>query len=451
MSIGSNLSLKIAAILLCGFVLLQTVVWTAMTLPGGNERRLYNLPRPDELRTMVEIVETTPPAHRTRLIQLLNGSLYSVKMVASPPPEPASRRDGLDAIEHDYANALPGYRVDMWGRRPLFRGFFQGRPRVSRFLAPVMLSVGLHDGTVLIVSSQPSSEVRAYLRERSLLLALGGVLVLVVLLLAVRQTTRPLVRLSHGVRDFASNLSAPDVPVGGSSELRELAIAFNDMKARIGALVAERTRILAGIAHDMRTYLTRLRLRAEFIEDSDQRDRAIADLDEMSALLDDTLIFAERDSRRERPSQFIDLRQELAAIVDLRLEMGQDIALSTTAPATIRAEPLAFRRMLANLIDNAVRHGGNARLTVREAGDRVLVAIEDDGPGVPEEVLSRLGEPFGRLDPSRDRSTGGAGLGLTIVKALAEREEAVVGFANRPEGGFVATLSFARHDRPTDR
>lgn len=445
MSIGSNLSLKIAAILLGGFVLLQTLVWVAMTFPGGNERRLYNLPRPDELRTMVAIVETTPRAHRERLIRLLNGSLYTVRLVAAPPPEPASRREGLDTIERDYAKALPGHQVDVSGRRPLFGGLFQGRPRLSRFLAPVMLSVRLRDGETLLIGSQPSAEVRAYLRERSLLGALGGLLVLGVLLLAVRQTTRPLVRLSRGVRDFASNLSAPDVPVRGSSELRDLAGAFNEMKARIGDLVAERTRILAGIAHDMRTYLTRLRLRAEFIEDGDQRDRAIADLDEMSALLDDTLIFAERDSRAERPSQVIDLQQELAAIVDLRVEMGQDVSLAPMAAAAIKAEPLAFRRMIANLIDNAVRHGGSALLTARKDGDRIILEIEDKGPGVPADALSRLGEPFGRLDPSRDRATGGAGLGLTIVKALAEREQATVAFANRAGGGFVASLSFRHH------
>lgn len=444
MSIGSNLSLKLAAILLLGFILLQALIWAAMALPaGGSDRRPFNLPRPGELRTMVDTLEATPAARRGALVELLNGSLYTVRVLGAAPRPPLGRRQGLDTLQRSYAAALPGRAVNVDGRRPLIGGFRE-RPRVSRFLAPIRVTVALRDGTVLVVNSRPSAVVRAYLRERSMLGAMGGIAVLGVLMLAVRQTTRPLVDLSRGVRHFASDLAAPDVPVRGSRELRELSGAFNEMKTRIGDLVAERTRMLAGIAHDMRTYLTRLRLRAEFIDDPGQRARAAADLDEMAALLDDTLLFARRDAERERTPERIALPEELAAFAALREEMGDPVTLAPVPDLAISAERIAFRRMLANLVDNAVRHGAQVRIAAHgeDEGEGVVIAVEDDGPGIPADALARLGEPFGRLDPSRDRQTGGAGLGLAIVRALADREGATVTFANRAEGGLVAALHF---------
>jgi signal transduction histidine kinase len=203
--------------------------------------------------------------------------------------------------------------------------------------------------------------------------------------------------------------------------------------------------MLAGIAHDMRTYLTRLRLRAEFIDDAEQRSKAAADLDEMAALLDDTLLFAKRDARMAPQARRIDLAAELSAIVALRADMGDAIMLGAVpSDLAIEATPIALRRMLANLIDNGVRHGGHVSVDVTADARAITISVVDDGPGVPPETLARLGEPFGRLDPSRNRETGGAGLGLAIVRALADREGATIRFANRFEGGFLAAVCFPR-------
>jgi signal transduction histidine kinase len=171
--------------------------------------------------------------------------------------------------------------------------------------------------------------------------------------------------------------------------------------------------------------------------------RAITDLDEMAALLDDTLLFARRDAEAAPKPQRIDIAAELSAIAGLRRDMGEAVELLPVPTSlTIQATPIALRRMLANLIDNGLRHGGQVTLSAGEWEGRVKITVADNGPGVPEAALSRLGEPFGRIDPSRDRSTGGAGLGLAIVRALAERDGAEVSFANRAGGGFVATLAF---------
>ncbi|OHT21721.1 ATP-binding protein [Edaphosphingomonas haloaromaticamans] len=449
MTIGSNLSLRITAILLGGFVLLQMLIWVVMALPSrGDDQRPYNLPLPTEARTMVDTLEAAPPARRASLVTMFNGSLYTVQILREPPPAPATQREGLDRLRLDYAAALPGRDIGLTGRRPLLGRMAGTRPWTSRFFAPITLTVPMRGGDLLVVDSRPSMVVRAYLRQRAFLGAVGGLLVLGVLALAVRQTTRPLVRLSAGVRRFTSDLDTPDLPVAGSREMRDLSAAFNEMKARIGGLMAERTRMLAGIAHDMRTYLTRLRLRAEFIDDSEQRAKAAADLDEMAALLDDTLLLAKRDGRATPQPQRIDLATELAAIVALRVDMGDAVTLGAIPPdLAIEATPISLRRMLANLIDNGVRHGGHVSIEASADDQTVTISVADDGPGVPPETLQRLGEPFGRLDPSRNRETGGAGLGLAIVRALADREGATIRFANQPKGGFVATATFPR-DNP---
>jgi signal transduction histidine kinase len=249
-------------------------------------------------------------------------------------------------------------------------------------------------------------------------------------------------RLATGVRRFSSDLTTPDVPVTGSREMRELSLAFNEMKARIGVLMAERTRMLAGIAHDMRTYLTRLRLRVDFIDDPAQRAKAGADLDELSALLDDTLLFARRDAGAAPAPVRVDLTAEILALGDLRREMGEAVEIAPMPALAVGVDRTALRRMLANLIDNGIRHGRQVRIAAHVEGTLAVVTVQDDGPGVPDAALPRLGEPFGRLDPSRNRETGGAGLGLAIVRALAEREGAAVEFANGSAGGLIVTLRF---------
>jgi signal transduction histidine kinase len=273
--------------------------------------------------------------------------------------------------------------------------------------------------------------------------ALGGLLLLAILTAAVRRATKPLVRLSAGVRRFGSELDAPDVPVEGAREMRELASAYNDMKRRIADLVGERTRILAAVAHDMRTYITRLRLRADFIDDPEQRRKAASDLQEMSAMLDDTLLFARQDASNGPEPMHLDIDAEIEAVVAVRREMEETVWFDAGAKgAAVRLSPLALRRILANLIDNGLRHGTAVSLSTTREGETVEIRVSDNGPGVPSAALARLGEPFGRLDPSRDRTTGGVGLGLAIVRALAERSGGTVRFANQDGGGLLVCLSF---------
>jgi signal transduction histidine kinase len=443
MTLTRNLSLRIAFILLAGFVLLQLAMAGAMLLPaGGRPRWPLNLPQPAQTRSLVEAIERTPPARRANFVSALNSGLFTLRLERRFPD--LDGRDGAE-IGDLYVRSLPGRRVEMSLGRGLLARLAPRWAGPGRFAAPSRLAIGLRDQGVLVIEGTPSEPMRLYLRQRAVAGALGGLLVLLAIGLAVRRSTRPLVRLAQGVRQLGPDIAGPDLPVEGPRETRDLALAFNEMKARIGALVAERTRILAAIAHDMRTYLTRLRLRADYIDDADQRQRAVDDLAEMSDLLDDTLLFAKGADGAGEGRTRIDVTAELEALVALRREMGDRVTLEPAgADGDILASPLALRRAFNNLIDNGLRYGGEVSISRQSEEGETVIAFADRGPGVREEMIDRLAEPFLRVEPSRGRATGGAGLGLAIVEALVTAQGGRVAFANRPEGGFLVTLRFPR-------
>lgn len=450
MLLSPNLSLRIAAILLAGFVALQVMLLASLAWSTfGDTQRPYNLPEPPQVMAMADALEHGPRRSRDGLLVALSDSLYQVR-IAPAASTPASSDVDLQRLRSSYAAALSGREITISGDQPWLRRLFGSRPRPARFVAPVALSVRLADGQWMVIESRPSALINRSLRRRAIWGAVGAALLLAVLLLAVRQTTRPLVRLSRGVRRFAGDLDTPDIPVTGPREVREVAQALNEMKARIVGLVEQRTRVLAAIAHDMRTYLTRLRLRAEFIEDPGQRDRAARDLDEMSMLLDDTLLLASQGGEAGPDAVQLDVVDELIALVAEHRELGTKIELRCTLDRMrIRARRTGFRRILANLIDNGRRYGRHVSIAAHPIGDAIRIEVRDDGPGVPEDALALLGEPFQRLDPSRDRETGGAGLGLAIVRALAARDRATVRFENAEGGGLAVMLSYPA-DRATE-
>lgn len=444
MTIGSNLSLRLAAILLVGFILLQLLV--AVVLPSSDDaRRPYNLPRPEDAAAIANALDRTPEGERARLVEALDGALYSIKLDPAPPA-PGRRADDLRDLEASYGTAMPRRQVNVDGRRPRLGRWIGPAARPARFFAPIRVTIGLNGGGVLLITSQPSEAARAYLQGRAVIGASGGLVLLVALMLAVRQTTRPLSRLSRGVRRFAGNLDTPDLPVSGPREVRELATAFNDMKAQIRALIDERTRVLAAIAHDLRTYLTRLRLRAEFIDDPDHRNRAVRDLDEMTTLINDTLQLADRNSAPPSHPEQMGVALALAETVDAHRELGESVTLAPVPDdLAIAATPLALRRILDNLIANGLRHGDTVSVSAHAAGEMVDIVVEDNGLGVPADALASLGIPFQRFDPSRSRETGGAGLGLAIVRALAARDQAEVIFAQGSSAGLRVTIRYPRN------
>jgi len=258
---------------------------------------------------------------------------------------------------------------------------------------------------------------------------------------AVRQATAPLARLAEAAGQLGRNLQSPPVPEEGATEVAEAARALNRMQAALQKHFDERTQILAAVSHDLKTPLTRLRLRAESQVLPEHRERFAADIEAMSAMVQDGLDYAQSERLGEalRP---VDLNRLSESLVDDARDMGQDVSLHGHADSPVRAAPRALQRVLQNLVDNALRYAGSARLTLHcSPGGRAFVHVDDDGPGLPPDLLETVFDPFFRLEQSRNRQTGGTGLGLTIARNLARAQGADLHLENRPGGGLRAVLS----------
>jgi signal transduction histidine kinase len=268
---------------------------------------------------------------------------------------------------------------------------------------------------------------------------------------AVRRATGPLKTFAAAARDLGADASAPPLAETGPREVRDAARAFNGMRERIRRFVEDRTRMVAAISHDLRTPITRLRLRAELMDDGPARAKMLADLDEMERMVSATLAFARDDSapKARAPVDLAVLLREMVADGEARAGEsprayqdaplpGRGLKASYAGPAScvVTGDELALKRAFANLLENAWRYGGAARVTLGGTDGHAEVAIDDDGPGIPEEERDNVFRPFYRLESSRSRETGGAGLGLALARSAILAHGGTIALANRPEGGL---------------
>jgi signal transduction histidine kinase len=271
----------------------------------------------------------------------------------------------------------------------------------------------------------------------SQLLALAGGIGAVMILGvgAMRLITRPIESLASAAEELGRGARPGDVPEAGLNEVRQAARAFNRMQHRIRRMIEDRTQMIAAISHDLRTPITRLRLRAEFVEDPEEQQKMLADLDQMEAIIKSTLAFAREDADTEptSPVDLIGLLQEVA-------ETHPPAQVATRAPCILRARPVALRRCFNNLVANAIRYGGGAEIAIRDLPDAVEVTVDDSGPGIPEDRLQDVFRPFVRLEQSRNRDSGGAGLGLAIARSVALAHGGSIALSNRKEGGLRALV-----------
>ncbi len=231
----------------------------------------------------------------------------------------------------------------------------------------------------------------------------------------------------------------------GPTEIREAADAFNQMQRRIRRFVEDRTRMLAAVSHDLRTMLTRFRLRAEYIDDDEQRAKALADLAEMQAMLDATLSFA-RDDASAEPRTSVDLSSLLQTLCDDLADAGQPVAYDGPHRVTLACRPAALGRALANLIDNAVKYGGEAEVGMSDGADEVVIRIADRGPGIADSDREKVFAPFFRIEESRSRETGGTGLGLALARNIVRGHGGDITLEDREGGGLVAHVALPRSE-----
>jgi signal transduction histidine kinase len=268
------------------------------------------------------------------------------------------------------------------------------------------------------------------------------VVLTIVLFLVTRSITRPLSKLAVAADAMGRNLRHPPLAEEGVREIREATRSFNSMQERLRRYFDSRTRVLAAMSHDLRTPLTRFRLRVESVADPDLRARFAADLDEMEGLVRGALALFKGldDDEKFAPVDVNDLLDNLVA--EYR-EVGSDVTLDGRARAPLNAKPRALKRCMVNLVDNALKFGKRAMIEVVD-GEVLTISVSDEGPGIPDESLEQVFEPFFRLESSRSRDTGGTGLGLSIARDVAQAHGGVLTLRNLGDKGLIAELRLPR-------
>ena len=313
---------------------------------------------------------------------------------------------------------------------------------------PPRILIGFHlrDGLWLTVISPfrptPPWRTPGFATAFIIMFALGAVMII----WAVLRLTAPVRTLAAAAEQLGRDIgNAPALPEDGPSEIATAAVAFNTMAARIRRFVEDRTFLLTAIGHDLRTPITRLKLRAEFLEDETVRDKFMADLDELEAMVASTLAFG-RDNAASEAMVPVDVVTLLGTALDEAADIAPEgvhcVDYRGPDHLTLRIRPLSFKRAVANLIANAINYGGVARVSLHQpARDMVRIDIEDDGPGIQAAELERVFEPFRRIETSRNRRTGGTGLGLAIARNAVRAHGGDITLANRPGGaGLIASV-----------
>lgn len=316
-------------------------------------------------------------------------------------------------------------------------GMESGDPHVA------LISVKLPDGTWANVSLLAYASMQSGGHGTLLSTTVMALGVLALSVVIAGWLTRPIRTVATAVRALRPGDHAAKLAETGPREVRDLAIAFNDMQARISHLIEQRTRALAAVSHDLRTPLTRLKLRLEDLGSNETTTAMASDLVELEQMIDATLSYLKGGTEQETPRP-LDLAALLRTLTDEAGDMGQDVSLSGPQSLVIRARRLAMKRAFSNLIQNGVKYGNRARIAIAAVAGSVTVHIDDDGPGIPADKFGLVLEPFVRLETSRNRETGGVGLGLTIANASIVADGGSIAFSNRPEGGLRVTVALPR-------
>lgn len=389
-----------------------------------------------EIAAVVGVLDHLSPDERERWLDEFGRRRLRLSF-RQPPVEGAAELPDDHPLLIALRNAMPQRRI------ALYHHHRRDGPQMA-----LLTVVSLADGTPLTVrlpGITPAPRIPPPPLDR-LVAALSALVLGTTLLtwLAVRLATRPLSRMASAARALGENPERPPMDTGGPTEVAQAAAAFNQMQLQINEHVTERTRILAAISHDLQTPITRLRLRAELVDDDNLRGRIQADLDAMQALVKEGLAYA-RSTDASVPPQPIDLNGLAEALRDDAADLGWSVALDGRTATPSVGRPGALRRALWNLIENGVKFGDRVELTLAEHADRHEIRIRDHGPGLPAPELEKVFEPFYRTESSRNRETGGTGLGLAIARNLLRAQRGEIRLSNRVDGGLEALVTLPKH------
>jgi len=299
------------------------------------------------------------------------------------------------------------------------------------------LSIALADGTWLNVDTRFQRPPLQWPVFSAVSFGLtAAVLIGVACWYLLARLTWPLRRLGQAADSLGRGEEREPLPVAGPREVRDLTATFNRMQERLMRTVADKTRIMAALGHDLRSPLTALRVHAEMVDEKETRDALVKSIEEMQDMVERTLAFARGMAISESP-ETVELGKFLT---ELKRDMVDAFQLETGAPLQIRLRPQSMRRALRNIVDNAVRYGEGVEVTYTREYDRASIWVRDHGPGIPDTQLEEVFEPFFRVETSRSRETGGTGLGLSIARTILRSHGGDITLRNHPDGGLLVRL-----------
>jgi signal transduction histidine kinase len=440
---------RLVVIFVMSLVALQLLVVLAYFLQLSRDPDTgLRMPLPDQAAALVELLEATPRERWPLLLRATRSSDLSVRISDDPP----DRREVawydapvVDLVLRRYNPALGGREMSV--RVEPSSEMFGGPMQALAWASPgaVEIEVGLRSGQTLVMATGGFLHLSMLGYPPIFWAGVLGFAVALITLAMVRREARPLRDLARAV-DRMSLPGAADAipqPRRGAPEIRALIGAFNRLAERIAQLLKARMALIGGISHDLRTYATRLRLRAELIGDDRERAKAIDDLDDMKRLLDDSLLAIEAGAP-VRAQELVEVAPILEREAEDRRRAGEAVSLALSAAvgrAQVLGDALGLRRLVSNLTDNAIAYGREALIGAEVRGDDLVVLIDDKGPGIGAAERETVLEPFVRLEVSRSRSTGGAGLGLAIARNVAEAHGGSLRLEAAPGGGTRALVT----------
>ncbi|NVK34889.1 MAG: HAMP domain-containing protein [Rhodobacteraceae bacterium] len=450
-----------------GLLLLAIIVAQAVSfMMFFDERRitLRDMARENILRrvvSMVRLIDETPEVYHRRILNASRSQLARIWINEEPlldePGKTVIARRLQDTLASEFQDnrsirvrLRTGDRQDGDMPRPPPRESREGqdddedeRPRDRRRFdreGDLSISIQLNDGrwfNTRTLFLPPTKTLIPLLSQ----MAVTMLAVILIVAFLVRRISKPLKDLSVAAAKLGRGEHLETLEERGPREVKDLTRAFNDMQTRLTRFVSDRTRMLAAISHDLRTPITSLRLRAEFIDDDENREKIIATLDEMAQMTAATLAFA-RDEAQKEPTVQTDLTSLLHSIVDDQSDMGRPVSMAEDIPKqVVSIRPLAMKRALINLIENGVRYGEAVTVSMAKESQDIVIRVRDKGPGVPEDRLKDIFEPFVRLEDSRSEETGGIGLGLSITRSIIHAHGGMIQLQNHPDGGLEAVVT----------
>ena len=309
----------------------------------------------------------------------------------------------------------------------------------------ILVSVPFPDSDWLNAQTKISAEPVTWAWASTASTAVMVIAILLIVAITARRATRPLSAVAAKADALGRGAPEPPLAEQGPDEVRRVTVAFNRMQERLSRFVADRTRMLAAIGHDLRTPITSLKLRAELLEDDEARAKITATLEEMQQMIEAALAFVREDAVAE-PSRTVDLSVLIATIVDDYSDLGKNVRFAGSQRLPCRCRPTSLRRAITNLVENAIRYGERARVSLTLESGGPVIAIQDRGPGIPPERINDVFQPFVRLEVSRSRSTGGVGLGLSIARSIVLAHGGELVLSNITTGGLRAEIRLPRAD-----